>query len=508
MLGEDPIFNTIWGLNLAWQDESQMLTRLLDKLPFYSTNVVSKVAFTGEFAHFIPGHSSAIGSTGTSYIDDFEAAKSTIDLRLPNNWYLASTPQGQTQPGMFPEAALGTGLAYGFNRAGMSWYIIDPLFYDRTGNVRPKNITKEELSRNQVRQVLENEVFPAKEIPNGVPTNIAVLNVDFYPNQRGPYNYDVEGVPGLSYGINPDGTLKNPRSRWGGIMRKIESTDFEATNVEYIEFWMMDPFADDPDNPGGDLYFNLGDISEDVLRDGRKSFENGLPTGPEVTDVDTTLWGRVPRKQSLVNAFDNDPLTRKYQDVGYDGLSDEDERSFFEQIFLQKIINFYGAGSQAYIDAYEDPSADNFRYFRGTGMDQDDRFRSITERYRKYQGPDGNSPTAEQSGEPFSTMATTLPNTEDINNDNTLSEEERYFQYKIELRPDKMNVGENHIADIYYARDIPLENGQRGAVKWYQFKIPINDPQLIVGDIQDFKSIRFMRMFFKNWSKPVTTRFA
>lgn len=508
ILGEDPISNTIWGLNIAWQDESQFITRMLDKLPFYSTNVPSKVAFTGEFAHFIPGHSSAIGSTGTSYIDDFEAAKSTIDLRLPNNWFLANTPQGQTQPGMFPEAALGTGLAYGFNRAAMSWYIIDPLFYDRTGNVRPKNITKDELSKHTVRQVLENEVFPAKEIPNGVPTNIAVLNVDFYPDLRGPYNYDVEGLAGKSYGINPDGTLRNPRTRWGGMMRKIESTDFEATNVEYIEFWMMDPFAEDPDNPGGDLYFNLGDISEDILRDGRKSFENGLPIGPEVTDVDTTIWGRVPRKQSLVNSFDNNPQSRKYQDVGYDGLSDEDERTFFEQVFLQKIINIYGAGSQAYLDAFEDPSADNFHYFRGTGMDQDERYKSVRERYRKYQGPDGNSPTAEQSGEPFSTQATTLPNAEDINNDNTLSEEERYFQYKIELRPEKMNVGENHIADIYYARDIPLENGQRGAVKWYQFKIPINDPQLIVGDIQDFKSIRFMRMFFKNWSKPVTTRFA
>lgn len=508
ILGEDPISNTIWGLNVAYQKESLWLTRLLDKLPLYSTSVPSKIAFTGEFAHFIPGHSSAIGSTGTSYIDDFEAAKSTIDLRLPNNWFLASTPQGQTAPGMFPEAALGTGLAYGFNRAALSWYIIDPIFYDRTGTVRPKNVTKDELSRNVVRQVLENEVFPAKEIPNGVPTNIAILNIDFYPSERGPYNYDVAGVPGLSHGIDAEGNLRYPTTRWGGMMRKIESTDFEAANVEYIEFWMMDPFSEDPDNPGGEVYFNLGDISEDILRDGKKSFENGLPVGPEITDVDTTIWGRVPRKQSLVNAFDNDPQSRQYQDVGYDGLSDEDERSFFDQAFLQQIINLYGAGSQAYLKAYEDPSSDNFQYFRGTALDNDEQYASVLARYKKYQGPDGNSPTAEQTGENYTAQSTSLPNVEDINLDNTLSEDERYFQYRIDLRPDKMIVGENYITDIYQANNILLENGERGSVKWYQFKIPISDPQFIVGNIQDFKSIRFMRMFFKNWQKPITTRFA
>lgn len=508
ILGEDPISNTIWGMNMAYQEESLLLTKLVDKLPFISTNVPSKVAFTGEFAHFIPGHSSAIGATGTSYIDDFEAAKSTIDLKLPSNWFLASTPQGQTSRDMFPEAALGTGLAYGFNRAALAWYIIDPLFYDRTGNVRPRNVDKEELSKHSVRQVFENEVFPAKEIPNGIPTNIAVLNLDFYPSERGPYNYDVTDLAGLSYGLASDGRLNNPRSRWGGMMRKIESTDFEATNVEYIEFWMMDPFDEDPDNPGGDLYFNLGDVSEDILRDGKKSFENGLPTSALVTDVDTTIWGRVPRLQSLVNAFDNNPESRRYQDVGYDGLSDDDERSFFDETYLQRIINLHGAGSEAYVNAFNDPSADNFRYFRGNALDNDDRFKSIRERYKLYQGPDGNSPTAEQSGEAFTTQSTTLPNAEDINNDNTLSEDERYFQYKVELRPERMVIGENYITDIYYARDVPLENGDRGSVKWYQFKIPVNDPQLIVGNIQDFKSIRFMRMFFKNFSQPIVTRFA
>jgi cell surface protein SprA len=60
-----------------------------------------------------------------------------------------------------------------------------------------------------------------------------------------------------------------------------------------------------------------------------KVLKTDLPTGPDVVDVDTTIWGRVPTIQALVNAFDNDPNARQYQDVGYDGLSDEDERTFF-----------------------------------------------------------------------------------------------------------------------------------------------------------------------------------
>ncbi|MDO9511390.1 MAG: cell surface protein SprA [Bacteroidales bacterium] len=508
ILGEDPISNTIWGFNFNYSEESLLLTKLVDKLPFIETNVPSKVMVSGEFAHFIPGHSSAIGSSGTSYIDDFEAAKSSIDLKLQSNWFLASTPQGQTNPGLFPEGAIGTGLAYGYNRAALSWYIIDPLFYDRYGNLRPKNITPDELSRNSVRQVLENEVFPAKQIPNGTPTNIAVLNVDYYPNERGPYNYDVDGVAGLSKGLKADGTLEEPRSRWGGIMRKIESTDFEATNVEYVEFWMMDPFVDNPDHPGGDMYFHLGDISEDILRDGKKSFENGMPISGQSTDVDTTIWGRVPRLQSLVNAFDNNPNSRQYQDIGYDGLSDADEKAFFDGTYLQKIIARHGAGSDAYTKAAEDPSGDNYHYFRGSDYDELEAFSNINVRYKKFQGSEGNSPTAEQAGEAYPTLATTLPNVEDINYDNTLWEDERYFQYKINLRPDKMIIGENYIADIYTARDVYLENGNRGTVRWYQFKVPVSDPEKIVGNIQDFKSIRFMRMIYKNFDRPIITRFA
>ncbi len=463
----------------------------------------------GEFAHFIPGHSKVVGKTGTSYIDDFEGSKSTIDLKSTAFWFLASTPQKQTEAGMFPEAAPNSGREYGYNRAKLAWYIIDPLFYDETGNLRPPNIDLNELSDNKVRQVLETEVFPNKDVPNGIPTNIPILNLAYYPSERGPYNYDVEGVPGISSGMNEDGSLRNPESRWGGIMRKIESTDFEATNVEYIEFWMMDPFTgEDSLNNSGELYFNLGDVSEDILRDSRKAYENGLPTSDVVENVDTTIWGRVPTLQALVDNFSNEADSRQYQDVGYDGLRDDDELSFFDPLYLQRIASLYGTASEAYLKATQDPSNDNYHYFRGSDYDQDPEYSSILERYKNYNGPDGNSPTDAQNPETYPTAATKVPNMEDINRDNTLSESERYFQYKVELDKNQMQVGQNYITDVYHAEGIRLPNGQIGDVKWYQFKIPVRDPDKIVGGIQDFQSIRFMRMFMKGFQHPMVLRFA
>ncbi len=506
--GQEPISNTMWGLDFSYQTESMKLTKLIDKLPFYNTKTISRIQVNGEFAHFIPGHSRAVGKTGTSYIDDFEGAKSTIDLKNIGTWYMASTPQGQTSLDMFPEAAPGAGLSYGFNRAKFAWYTIAQLFYEKNSSLTPElgGNKKNELSLNSVRNVRETELFPNTQSPNNIPMNISMFNIAYFPEERGPNNYDVLPT-GVSKGITETGKLLDPKTRWGGIMRKIESTDFEASNVEYIEFWMMDPFSEDTIRNSGDLYFNLGDISEDILRDSRKSYENGLPTSEEVKNVDTTIWGRVPTLQALVDGFDNNVDARPFQDVGYDGLRDADEQSFFESQYLNRIANTYGTSSEAFQNAFNDPSSDNYHYYLGDDYDNNPVYNSVVQRYKNFNGPDGNSPASEQTNTDNS-QGTRKPNVEDINSDNTLSEQERYYQYKIRLDPDRMIVGENYISDMYEAKDITLENGKKGQVKWYQFKIPIQSPDLVVGNIQDFKSIRFMRMFVKNFERPVVIRLA
>lgn len=345
-IGDEPISNTIWGVNGSYREEVPFLTKAIDFLPFLETKEMSSINVSGEFAHLIPGHSSAIEKEGNAYIDDFEGSETNIDIKMFNAWSLSSTPAGQGQE-LFPEGSLVNNLEYGYRRAKLAWYIIDPLFHRSNSPV-----SADQQSSHYVREIYEKEIFPNKESETGVPTNLAVLNMAFYPNEKGPYNYIIEGM-------NPDGTLQNPSENWGGIMRKLETNDFEEANIEYIEFWMMDPFVEDSTNPGGDMYINLGDMSEDVLKDSRKSFESGLPA-PEVDNpVDTTVWGFVPLVQSLVNAFDNNPESRAYQDIGLDGLNSEQEQEFFSEVgfhsYLDSLALLYGTDSDVYQQALADP---------------------------------------------------------------------------------------------------------------------------------------------------------
>ena len=496
---DEPISNTIYGFDVNYQTDSQWLTDVLDKLPLYETKTKSRITVSGEFARFIQGINKESGQTGTSYIDDFEGAKSTIDMHQWNFWHLASTPQ--SQPNLFPEGGI-VGLDNGKQRAKLAWYTIDQsVFYDRYGNLLPSNITNDELSDHRVRQVLITEIYPKRDIQAGTSTNMSVLNLAYYPKDRGPYNYDTDHV-------NADGTFNNPEDRWGGIMRAIESSDFNSTNVEYIEFWLMDPFYEGMDQTNvGQLYFNLGDVSEDILRDGRKAYEHGLPTSSVVENVDTTMWGRVPSLQALVDAFNSDPNSRQYQDIGYDGLNDEDEADFFKD-FVNAIKSKYGVDSDAYKKVSADPSSDDYHYFRGSDYDNNPVYSSILERYKNYNGNEGNSPSETQYTGSYTTNNSTLPDQEDINGDNTLSESENYYQYVIDLDPNKMlTPGQNHIADIHEAT-VQVANGQTKHVKWYQFRIPVREPSRVVGNIEGYSSIRFMRMFLKGFKNDIVLRFA
>lgn len=509
--GEEPISNTLYGFDASYENESRFLTKAVDAiLPFSASKTPARISVYGEFAHFLPGHSKAIGSSGTTYIDDFEGSKTTFNLKDPYAWSIASTPQYQLDLFLESDPSFAHTSVTGMNRAKLAWYTIDQLFYKDN---RPKNISKEDLSEPYSREVFVTEVFPNKQLASGEPLSLSILNLAFYPTEKGPYNFDAKGVPNVTAGINLDATLKEPGSRWGGIMRKIENTDFESSNVEYIEFWVMDPFIGrdgkdgNPKHSGGKLYFNLGDVSEDVLRDGKKAFENGMPISPEVVDVEETQWGRVPKNQSIVRTFDNDPNTRQYQDIGLDGLNDADERVFFVS-YLDEIEDLYGRNSVAWTKMYDDPSSDNFHYFRGSDYDQLAGTNKIENRYKKFNNPQGNSPSSTQNTESYPTQQSNYPNSEDISGDNTLSEAENYYQYVVNFDPDQMQVGKGYLTDIQESRNIKLPNGKTTSVKWYQYKIPIRTPDKVVGQIQNFQSIRFIRMFLKDFEEDVIFRFA
>ncbi len=513
-IGDEPINNSMVGFDLNYRTKSGFLTSLVDKLPLYDTKEESNVSIVGEYARIIPGHSRAIGKDGVSYIDDFEGSQSAIDMRSVNTWVLASIPEHQ--PTLFPEGDLDSAnLASGFNRAKLSWYVIDPLFWS-DNSLTPSHIAGNDQIQgdNFMREIRQSEVFPNRELQTGQLDRIPALELAFYPEERGQYNFDVDGQDeaGVTWsaGVDADGKLIAPETRWGGIMRQVQTNDFEAANIEYIQFWILDPNEEDNLGGGaevdGELYFNLGNVSEDILKDDKKSFENGLSTDGnfDASILTETIWGWVPITQSIVNAFDNDETARANQDVGLDGLDDAEENTFYAD-FLNKVNNS-SMTSAAKSAILVDPSTDNYHYYRGS--DYDNQQLDILERYKLYNGVDGNSPTTGQSPESYPTAATTLPNIEDINQDNNLSTTESYFQYVVKINSTDLNpgnIGNNYINDVLVT--YPSNNRDR-EVTWYQIKIPVRDPDAIINNIQDFRSIRFMRVFMRGFEVPVVLRFA
>ena len=500
-MGDEPLSNTLWGVNASWKKQSQWLTDLVDKLPFVEATQPSTVNLGVEFAHLIPGHGGGL-QQDASYIDDFESTQNGIDLRTPSYWMLASTPYNPTASARFPEAKLSNNPDYGKNRALLAWYHIDGLFTRRNSSLTPTHIKNDldQLSNHYVREVYEQELFPNRETAYQESASMNVLNVAYYPEERGPYNLDTD--------LNSNGTLRNPEKRWGGMMRKLDTSDFESANIEYVTFWLLDPFLYADENgetstSGGDLYINLGEVSEDILKDGKKSFENGLPTDGDPTKTETTVWGRVSTDRSIVYAFDNATGARKRQDVGLNGLSSEDERNFTTYSdYLQKVQGV--VNSETFDKLYEDPAGDDYHYFRGSDYDAEQR--SILDRYKYYNNTEGNSTASEDSPERYDISAKTVPDVEDINQDNTLNENEKYYEYRISLRPGDLRVGTNYITDKRTV-NVHLRNGRTEEVNWYQFKVPVREGEAI-GNIRDFKSIRFMRMYLTGFARPTVLRFA
>ncbi len=503
-IGNEPISNTIWGTNIDYNHEVPFLTKFVDKyIPFVKTKAKSNISFSGEFAHLIPGHPKVLGKEGFAHIDDFEGSKVTFDLKSPFRWRIASTPQGQ--PDLFPEADSINKLSYGYNRAKLSWYNIHRDFLDGK-NSTINYLTPDDKTDHLVREIPEKEIFPDRDFENDIPSLLYVLNLAYYPKERGPYNYDVNPST-VSSGINEAGELVDPATRWAGISQSLTTNNFEEANIEFVEFWLMDPFIENRNHvntTGGDLYLNFGTISEDILRDSRQSFENGMPKSAEIINVDTTVWGRVPILPRITDNFANEPAgVRQFQDIGLDGLNDVDEKSFFSE-YISKVATKTGTSSNAYNKIFADPSGDDYIFFKDASYDANEA--GILDRYKSYNNQEQNSSTSETSTEGTASILT--PNMEDLNRDYTLTENESYFQYKIKLKADQMVVGQNYITNIKEAEVDPDGDKVTETVKWYQFKIPLEDYQKTIGAIQDFKSIRFVRLFLKDWDDEVHLRFA
>jgi len=506
-IGNEVINNTIWGLNLSYNKQFNWLTNLINKIPTINATAPSSININAEFAQLIPHKQKSGSNKGSSYIDDFETTQTGVDLRSPYSWFLASTPYDPSASALFPEAALSNNIDYGKNRALLAWYYVDRMFTQKNSSWLPGYLKNdvEQLSNPYVREVQTNEIFPNRNLAYGEANYIQTLNLSFYPKERGPYNLDADGV-------DQDGMLLNPEKRWGGIMRKMDNTNFENSNVDYLQFWMLDPFLDEnnPNREGGDLYFDFGEISEDILKDGMKSYENGIPIDGNNQFIKETNWGRVSTQNSLTYAFENAENARPTQDVGLDGLSNADEYNFSSyKNYLDKLRTNLPASTIAAMQddpfsAMNDPAGDNYHFFRSPWYDE--HHTSILDRYKHYNGVEGNSLSPDQSDNPYYQSARSVPDVEDINQDNTLNEYERYFEYKVSIRPEDLEVGKNYITDKQVS-EVTTPAGKRTAV-WYQFKIPLSNPDKTVGGIKDFSTIRFARMFMTGFKETTHLRFA
>ncbi|WP_345119737.1 cell surface protein SprA [Hymenobacter antarcticus] len=506
-IGDEPGNNTIVGLDGSIRKDSRVLTKYLDMLPFVSTKEISTIAFSGEFAKLLPGRSQlGNGENGVSYIDDFENARTPYTLgglaSIPA-WRLAATP-------LPIGGSTAVGLGYNYQRAKLAWYTVDQSYYTGGPNV-PGNIGAGDLVNHYTRGVRRDEVFPNKDLGATGNGYEYTFDMAYFPGERGPYNYN----PNLDAAGKNFTAVERPEDKFGGISRAITfDTDFDNANIEYLEFWMMDPFIkttsdrgnvfdsdgnNQPNTTGGDLIINLGNVSEDALKDNNQhEFENGLPTTDDPTDIANnsrlTDYGRVTSQQFLTDAFNAAPGARARQDVGLDGVNDEQER-----VRALPTATPATPGYGAAFANLPDPSADNFRHHLDPSYDQTNA--KILGRYKNYNGYDGNSPENSQLS------STAFPDKEDLNRDNVVQEVERYYEYRLRLgaAPGALQVGQNFIIDKVTTKD---ERTSGDEVTWYQFRIPIREGYRLRGATQEFgfKNIRFLRMYMTGWQQPVVVR--
>ena len=484
-VGSEPLNNTKYGFDISLTQESNFLTKMVDAIPLVSTKEPSQITFSAEYAKFIPGTSNDVKGKPTSYIEDFENAAIPFILGgSSQSWTMSATPKTNNST-FFNQSVAIPGRYFNYKKAKMAWYTVDQSVFYSSQGYKPENLSDAELNNHYVRPVLTQEIFKLKD-RDQVQQSESLFDVAYFPSERGQQNYTTD--------LDANGHLNNPKENWGGIMKGFrDETNFNESNFQYIEFWILDPFIDgergrvldglinENNTTGGQLIFNLGSVSEDLVPDGVNFFEHGLPEDgdPNESQINPE-WGRTPSRQYLTDYFSEDG--RANQDVGFDGLRNDLEPGFFSNY-----LNTLGAARNV---VERDVSADNFVHFLDNSFDQRDA--NIVERYKYFNGTDGNSPAnAERSGG-------IRPDKEDINGDNTLSSLEEYFEYKIPLT-------KNGISSQNFVVDQVMDDS--GEATWYQFRIPLEKFTGKYGD-PSFQNIRFIRMYMTGWQQPVVLRFA
>lgn len=469
--GQEAVNNTMAGVNMMYNNQLPFLTRLTDKIPGINTEAPSNLNFKMEGAYLIPGINK--GTNDQSYIDDFEQTTSKISLKEPTAWSLASKPEKSQGNPLFAGAGSNDDLTNGYGRGLLSWYNIDPRFWG-VGGKAPQGITAASVSNHASRRVQFSEIFNNRDFVAGEQTFTNTFDISYFPQEKGPYN------------ANP--ATETTAQRWAGIMRPISVTNFVNSNIEYVEFWMMDPYADGNTlgaNPK--LLLQLGNVSEDVLKDGLMQYENGLPTGGSPSSTTASNWGVQPKQPPILYAFSTEGADRTAQDLGYDGLSSDQESMRFGNTFVNPVTNL------------SDPAVDDFVFYlsdKFTG----NQAASIVQRYKYFRGPEGNSRSGSLE------VSSQTPDAEDINKDYNLDQTENYNEYIVNLDQASLGLGANNYIIDQKTVTATFQNGQTDDVKWYLFRIPVAKP----GDPNSasiLNNVRFARLLLTGFDQTSTLRF-
>lgn len=262
-IGEEPVSNTMLGIDGRLQWETPFITNMLDALPFYDTKAKSSINLSGELAMILPDpnkrRSTVLSDNNEPvvYVDDFEGAQRYISLGLnPTYWSHSSQPQDSSIA--FADTAAAN------LRGKMHWW----QFF---------------IPRVPIR-----EVYPNRSVIQGR-SNLSPLEINFDPNKRGIYNKNPEFLdednPEFdslnAFSANPD----NREKIWAGMQRLFSSfnTNFDTENIEYIEI-MMRVLVHEPGKTK--MYVDLGQVSEDIIPNLELDTEDGsTPANPLPNDI-------------------------------------------------------------------------------------------------------------------------------------------------------------------------------------------------------------------------------
>ena len=476
--GQEAVNNTMAGVNMLYNNQLPFLTRLTDKIPGINTEAPSNLNFKMEAAYLIPGINK--GTNDQSYIDDFEQTTSKISLKEPTAWSLASKPEKNQSNPLFNGAGANDNITNGYGRGLLSWYNIDPRFWG-VGGKAPDGISAQSVSNHASRRVQYSEIYNNRDFVAGEQTFTNTFDISYYPSEKGPYN------------VNP--AAETTQQRWAGIMRPISVSNFVNSNIEYVEFWMMDPYADKKplSLPGGQpkLLLQLGNVSEDILKDGLMQYENGLPIPSSPSTTTSSNWGVQPKQPAILYAFSSEGDERTAQDLGYDGLSSDQEAARFGNTFTNPVTGLV------------DPAVDDFLFYMSEKF-TGNLASSIVQRYKYFRNPEGNSKSNSLE------VASQTPDAEDINKDYNLDQSESYNEYVVNLDQASLTLGQNNIVDVKTVQ-ATFQNGQTDDVKWYLFRIPVSKyNETGAGGDKDasiLNNVRFARMLLTGFDNVSTLRF-